>query len=147
MENSFQKAYEKTTNEDGSFDLKFSSKKSQCGGCVFTASLCLSMLFWMSASTVVAAVATAIIFFVAYNIQNVNEKITVKPNEGVIFGSYQLPFADVQKLGTMNSVGGSSAYVLAVSHGKQIKMSGYLGESLADAIADELKAASGKKWS
>lgn len=145
MKTSFQKAYERIENEDGSFDLKFDSKKSQCGGCVFAVSLCFSVLFWLYASNVVAAVATAIIFVVAYNIQNVNEKITVKPSEGVIFGSYQLPFADIQKIGTMNSVGGSS--VLAVSHGKQIKLSGYLGESLADAIADELKAASGKKWS
>lgn len=143
MENSFQKAYEKITKEDGSFDLKFSSKRAQCGGCLFIASLALSLLFWVNASNVFAIVATVIIFFATYNIQNITEKITVKPREGVIFSGNKLPFADVQKLGIMK---GSSAYVLAVSHGEQIKMSGYVGESLAEAIADEIKAASGKEW-
>ncbi|WP_313236801.1 hypothetical protein [Delftia acidovorans] len=124
--------------------MKFSSKRAQCGGCLFIASLALSLLFWVNASNVFAIVATVIIFFATYNIQNITEKITVKPREGVIFSGNQLPFADVQKLGIMK---GSSAYVLAVSHGEQIKMSGYVGESLAEAIADEIKAASGKEWS
>ncbi|MPT55028.1 MULTISPECIES: hypothetical protein [Delftia] len=146
MENSFQKAYEKITKEDESFDLKFSSKRIQCGGCLFIASLALSLLFWVNASNVFAIVATVIIFFATYNIQNITEKITVKPGEGVIFSGNQLPFADVQKLGIMKAVGGSSAYVIAVSHGEQIKMSGYVGESLAEAIADEIKVSSGKEW-
>ena len=76
--------------------------------------------------------------------------LLIKPKEGLIFGGKQLPFSEIQSIGTMNETTGriakGTAYVYANSHGQQIKVTSYVPLALADAISEEIKSSSGIEW-
>ena len=171
MESSFKKGYDKTVNADGSFVL---SLKGQRRGAAKTSGygvtyvcfflLCVMMAFTitnkMSFGGSVAAylLTTALIacstWFVFYSVfKNLNTKNTslqVKPSEGIVFEGKQLPFRDIQSIGvthqtTANNLDGN-AQVYAVTHGTNVSLTGWLPLALADAIAGEIKGASGIQW-
>ena len=174
MESSFKKGYDKTVNADGSINLSFKSEKigahsgSGFAGIILMAMVPVScavtfpvVFIFSDASSRREAFPTGATFLWIvcalglwvwgvrkYNIKKA--KFVIKPNEGVIFGGKQLPFSEIQSIGTINETTGrnakGTAYVYANSHGQQIKITGYVPLPLADALAEEIKNSSGHSW-
>lgn len=174
MESSFKKGYDRTVNADSSVQLSFKSEKigahSGSGfagilvfamfpvSCVVTSpvlvpfydgrargnSLSLgALLFWVA-----CAIGLWVWGVRKFNISKTT--LLIKPKEGLIFGGKQLPFSEIQSIGTMNETTGrnakGTAYVYANSHGQQIKVTSYVPLALADAISEEIKSSSGIEW-
>jgi hypothetical protein len=168
MESSFKKSYQKTMNPDGSFELAFKSKRlnprTAAGvgmlivfamlpaSCAVT--LPVAMLFgtgrdFMSVPVWIAL--TLITFGIGcYMIANTSSKVVVVPNKGLVFKGKNLPFSDIQNIGTIHTpaLGNSkgSAYVYAESFGTQVNISKYITLSLADSLVAEIKESSGVVW-
>lgn len=121
MESSFKKSYQKTMNPDGSFELSFKSKRlnprTAAGvgmliafalipaSCAVT--LPVAMVFgtgrdfmsvpaWLGMSLVVYAIS-------CYMIANTSSKLVVVPNKGLVVKGKNLPFADIQNIGTIHT--------------------------------------------
>ena len=168
MESSFKKSYEKTMNPDGSYELSFKSKrlnpKSAAGvgllivfallpaSCAVT--LPVAMFFgtgrdfmsvpaWLGMTLVVYAIA-------CYLIANSSSELLVIPNKGLVIKGKNLPFSDIQNIGTIHlpALGNSkgSAYVYAETFGTQVNLSKYITLSLADSLVAEIKESSGVVW-
>lgn len=174
MESSFKKGYDKTVNADGSISLDFKSEKVGAhSGSGFAGILVFAMfpvscavtsplMFMLSDKSprreefqtgaiflwIICALALWIWGVRKYNIKKA--KFLIKPNEGLIFGGKQLPFSEIQSIGTVNETTSrnakGTAFVYANSHGQQIKMTGYVPLPLADALAVEIKSSSGIEW-
>ena len=174
MESSFKRGYDKTVNADGSINLSFKSEKigahsgANYAGMIILAMFPVScavtspLIFMLSDKAsmrdefptglmflwIICAAALWIWGVRKYNIKKA--KFVIKPNEGVIFGGKQLPFSEIQSIGTINETTGrnakGTAYVYANSHGQQIKITGYVPLPLADALAEEIKTSSGHNW-
>ena len=172
MESSFKKAYEKTTNSDGSIDLKFKAERI---GAHFGSGLgaVLVLLLFPASCAVTYPVASMFgeiggrntsntpifvwnvlafaLFIIAARMLNISRTtLTIKPKEGIVFNGKQLPFKDIQSIGTVHETTGNNpkgnAYVSAQSHGSEIKVTRYVRKDLADALAAEIRGASGKGW-
>ena len=171
MESSFKKAYDRTVNTDGSIDLKFTAQKIGAhSGAGFAGILVLAMLPVSCAVTLpvmyaltdqrsmrngfptgpvimwnIVAVALWIFIVRKYNFRK--SKLTIKPGEGLLFAEKQLPFKDIQSIGTSHETTGrnpkGNAYIYAQSHGKEIPLTGYVTKELADALASEITNAPG----
>lgn len=166
MESSFKKGYDRTVNADSSVQLSFKSEKigahSGSGfagiwvfamlpvSCAVTSPVLLplpnhplALFFWFA-----CAIALWIYGVRKFNIRKTT--LLIKPKEGLIFGGKQLPFSEIQNIGTMNETTGrnakGTAYVYANSHGQQIKVTSYVPLALADAISEEIKSSSGIEW-
>lgn len=168
MESNFKKSYQKTMNPDGSYELSFKSKRlnprSAAGvgllivfallpaSCAVT--LPVAMLFgsgrdfmsvpaWLGMSLTVYAIA-------CYLIANSSSKLLVIPNKGVVIKGKNLPFSDIQNIGTIHipALGNSkgSAYVYAETFGTQVNLSKFVTLSLADSLVAEIKESSGVVW-
>ena len=174
MESSFKKGYDKKVNADGSIKLNFKSEKIGAhSGSGIASILVVAMLpvscavtsplmipFYDKASAREAFPVGLMIFWNIcafglwiwgvrkYNIRK--SGITIKPNEGLVFGGKQLPFSEIQTIGTMNETTGrnakGTAYVYANAHGQQIKITQYVPLALAEAISQEIKENSGVAW-
>lgn len=168
MESSFKKTYEKKQNPDGSFDIIFQSSKLRGNPIGFyiawvmpsfyityklldgiTGSMAARMsggqafTLWVVLELLVLILPP---YFLVKLLQQ-DEVITVLPNQGIKFGERSLPFNDIQTLGT-STLGNQrkNCHVYAVSHGTNIKVSGNVTGDLAEAVANELRAASGSTW-
>lgn len=171
MESSFKKAYDRTVNADGTVDLKFTAQRIGAhSGAGFAGILVIAM--WPVSCAVTLPVVYALtdhrsmrnefqagpvimwnivavllwIFIVRkYNFRK--SKLTIRPNEGLLFAGKQLPFKDIQSVGTAHETTArnpkGNAYVYAQSHGKEIPLTGYVTKELADALASEIKNAPG----
>lgn len=173
MESSFTKGYDKKVAPDGSIELNFETLRfgahSGLGvilllvmlpaSCAVTSPVVIifndahaSRQSFQSGIMALWIVCTfALWFFSVYKLQRVQSVLKIKPAEGVIFLGSQLPFADIQAIGTYNETttnnAKGTAYVFANSHGRQIKLTKYMPLELAEAIANEIKQASGCTWS
>ena len=170
MESSFKKPYERIVNSDGSIDLKFKSERigahagSAAGmllmiigfplSCAVTAPLAMKLgnkptedasvlIIWNVLAVVVWALAIRWI-----NIRPAT--VTVLPNVGLKFKGKQLPFADIQTVGTVNETTNNNpkgtAYVCARSHGSEVRITRYVRRELAEALAQEIRSSSGVQW-
>lgn len=173
MESSFKKGYDRTVNADSSVQLSFKSEKIGAhSGSGFAGILVFAMLPVSCAVTSPVLLPFydgrakdplslgALFFWLAcafalwiYGVRKFNIRKTtllIKPKEGLIFGGKQLPFSEIQNIGTMNETTGrnakGTAYVYANSHGQQIKVTSYVPLALADAISEEIKSSSGIEW-
>ena len=168
MESSFKKGYDKTVNADGSFELSFKSRRLLPGAfgvilplVLFPMSCAVSfpLVGGMNAMernksfsetwTITSAIVLVTMFVLLYNffISNRN-RILVKPDIGISFDGKQLPFKDISSIGTnnLNVMKKGATVIYADTHGAQVKLSSCVTTELADAIAGEIKAASGMKW-
>ena len=161
MENSIQRAYEKTVAEDGTIELEFKCKRfgqgSAAGGFILA-------LLLLPASCAVTSVVPeniknadggALVIWIILSVAlwlgvlqfafKTSHTLTLKPQTGIIFEGMQLPFADISNIGTNSD--GSSAYIYVVSQGNEVRLGKYLKPALADAIVAEIKGVSGTTWS
>lgn len=169
MESSFKKGYDKKVNDDGSFELTFDSRRLlpaafavilpivlypvSCavsfplvGGMSSARADTLSLPTWNIVSIVVAIAILICIFKFFINSRN---RILVKPNIGISFSGKQLPFKDINSVGTLNLntlKSNGATVVYADTHGVQVKLSGCVKTELAEAIAQEIKGASSIAW-
>lgn len=168
MESSFKKGYDKTVNADGSFELSFKSRRLlpaafavilpiviypiSCavsfplvGGLSAARADTLSLPTWNIVSVVVAIAILVFLFkfFIA-----TRNRILVKPKIGISFGGKQLPFKDINLIGTMNlnPMKKGATFIYADTHGTQVKLSSCVAMELAEAVAEEIKGASGFTW-
>jgi hypothetical protein len=168
MESSFKKGYDKTVNADGSFDLTFKSKRFGAktaksfallgvfgllpASCAVTSPMVLAFSKSNNSTAVITwlIVAFALWFFIMNFAANLKTTILVKPNAGLVVNGKNLPFKEIDQIGTINYPGAESdkiaAFVYADTHGTQVKISKYITLSLAEAIAKEIKEASGVTW-
>ncbi len=168
MESSFKKGYDKTVNADGSFELTFKSKRFGAktaksfallgvfalfpASCAITSPMVLAFDKSNSNTGVVIwfFVAFALWFFVMHFTANLKTTILVKPNSGLVVNGKNLPFKEIDQIGTINYPGAESdkiaAFVYADTHGTQVKISKYITLSLAEAVVREIKEASGVVW-
>ena len=172
MESSFKKGYDKTINADGSIAILLQGKTK--GAATNTGLPLLYFVFFIPCAIVSFNLAEAmlsrnvslgtftivwvllsigswfVLFLIFNSLMTKKTNLLIKPNEGVIFDGKQLPFADIQMIGvnhqTTNSNLKGDAQVFATSHGNNINITGWLPLALADAIADEIKGASGIQW-
>jgi hypothetical protein len=168
MESSFKKGYDKKVNADGSFELSFQSRRLMpvafsvilplvlypvscavsfplVGGLSAARSDNLSLTTW---NVVSIMVAVAIVIFIFKCFISSRSQILVKPDIGISFNNKQLPFKDISSIGTinLNSMKKGASVIYADTHGTQVKLSSCVAEELAEAIAEEIKSASGIKW-
>lgn len=165
MESSFKKGYEKTINADGSFELKFPSKRfapmtsgaamllglfilfpASCAATFPVASMFVDIKNLAEGSLLTWNILAFIVYFLALHFfYNTKSKILVKPNSGVVFNGKQLPFKEIQSLGTIDHPNAQnkkgSAFVYADTHGTQVMLTKYISLSLAEAVEQEIKAA------
>lgn len=160
MESSFKKTYEKVSNTDGSFDLKFKSQRNGGSigfvvlgwfipGCWLAWKISDSIDRYSATVWVIAYLLVLVlpVVVIAYAFKR-EQTITVIPNQGLKFDGRSLPFDDVQTIGTQaKGQRKNNAYVLAVTHGTKVKLTSFVSESLAQALATEIKDASGTTWS
>lgn len=168
MESSFKKGYDKTVNADGSFELSFKSRRLlpgamavflpillypvSCaisfpfvGGMTAMRNDTLSAMTWNVTALIVALIIVVCVF--KFFISNKN-RILVKPNIGISFDGKQLPFKDISSIGTnnLNVMKKGATIVYADTHGTQVKLSSCITTELAEAVAEEIKGASGSTW-
>ena len=169
MESSFEKAFDKQVNPDGSIDLTFKTTRISVHSANAFSLIMLLILFPVSCAVTSPVMfmlydkqasrdgfqggailmwnlaAFLLCFFVARWYKEGKTTLTIKPHEGIIFEGKQLPFTDIQEVGTMhetilnNPIG--TSYVYAKSHGNQIKVTKYVPLSLAEAIVSEINKA------
>ncbi len=168
MESSFNKAFERTQNPDGSIELSANSKRlgvvstflilalvpTSCAPAFLVLSIVdtvnkrfMDQLGPLGAIILVASVIFT--FVLGYRaINNKRSSITIRPKDGLLFEGQQLPFTDVQKVGVLRNITprGEANYVIATSHGNEIKMTGVLPNSVAEAMAEQIRADSGLSW-
>ncbi len=169
MESSFKKGYDRTVNADSSINLTYKSEKIGAhSGSGFAGIIVFAMLPVSCAATLPLVYpfmdgknpGTLMIIWIfgsiglwflgvrKYNLRK--SKLVIKPNKGLIFEGKQLPFSEIQSIGTMNETTGNNAkgtaYVYANSHGQQIKVTSYVPLALADAISEDIKSSSGIEW-
>lgn len=176
MESNIKREYDKVTNADGSITLRFKSfvgpDMVAAPGCMsvgkylfaggfaflFVTALVFDGLLGVfgkdSKIALILAAACGILaaFFtgklVAKLWSNV-EEIVVFPNKGIRYGKTELSIADIKTIGvtTQSMSGKSPAYIFAKALGQEIKLSKYVPQALAEAIAQEIQRASGASWS
>ena len=105
----------------------------------------LSAMTWNVTTLIVALIIVVCVF--KFFISNRN-RILVKPNIGISFDGKQLPFKDISSIGTsnLNVMKKGSTVVYADTHGTQVKLSSCVATELAEAVAEEIKGASGLTW-
>ena len=169
MESSFKKGYDKTVNADGSFNLILNGKRSgaaQTSGLFITYGLVFLLLFFIGFNVLdrlTKSLPTFLFLWGAFTfgglflyhliLQAIFSKSTnmvVKPLEGLVFEGKQLPFKDIQFIGTNHQTTNTNlegnAQVFANSHGTKVVLTGWIPVATADAIAEEIKEASGITW-
>ena len=174
MESSFKKGYDKNVGADGSVEFKFQSERIGAHtGSGLGAVLVLAMFpvscavtspvlypFYdarardsLSMGAIFFWMACAAAFWV-WSVRKFNIRKTsflIKPNEGLIFSGKQLPFDDIQTIGTINETTArnvkGTAYVYANTNGTQVKITEYIPLELAEELAREIKNSSGRVWS
>lgn len=173
MESSFKKGYEKNVNADGSFELSFKSRRlGPQASASIGALLAFAVLGVSCAATYPVAsifsprsryssgveinmflwngLAAVLMFALLYLILYGKTSILVKPNIGLVVGGKNLPFKDINQIGTIDHPSAtnkkSAAFVYADTQGTQVQVSKYISRSLAEAIASEIKQASGITW-
>jgi hypothetical protein len=167
MESSFKKGYDKKVNADGSFELSFRSRRLLPGALavilplvLYPVSCAISFPFlggmkamrndtltattWNVASIIVAIIIVICLYNFFIKSRN---QIQVNPNIGISFNGKQLPFKDINSIGTVNTFNKKgAAFIYADTHGIQAKLSNHIPLELAEAIAEEIKGASGIAW-
>lgn len=168
MESSFKKGYDKTINADGSFELSFKSRRvspalgflltvfllpSSCavsyplvGGSFGNRAWQIDATTWMVVTFIVYCVSLA---FIINQFCFTRDQIVVRPNVGLVVSGKNLPFKEIDQIGTIDYVGASSnkaAFVYANTQGTQVKLSRQISLPLAEAVATEIRQASGLTW-
>lgn len=159
MENDFKPAYEKIKNPDGSVEYQFKSKRIgvQHGIAPFLLAL---IVLWPASCAVTSPVvmtagkggeagfivlwnllAIALLFFVLYKFNTVQDSVRVLPHQGLSFCGKSLPSEAIESIGTMVFSTGANptgtAYVYATSKGKQIQITKNMDSVLAASLKDE----------
>jgi len=163
MESSFKKAYDKTVAPDGSVTLSFQGQR--VGVNEATAFFMLLLVVGLPASCAITYpvatmfgdvlgnsnaprlwwifLAVAIWIVVGRLLAFKKGTVLIKPGEGIVFSGKNLPFRDIQTLGTINQMNSAApkgkAYVSARSHGNDVRITPYLNPDLAEAVADEIR--------
>lgn len=171
MESSFKKGYEKNVNADGSIELKYKAKRMSPAAMAGAGMVAILVLFPVSCAVTLPVASMfndhgqslgqtskglwttlAIILYIAilYFLVNTKSSLIIKPNQGLVFDGKQLPFSDMQNIGTINhpnaKVKAGAAFVYAGSHGNQIRLTKYIPLALAEAVSSEIKQSSGITW-
>jgi hypothetical protein len=104
-----------------------------------------SLITWNVVSLAVAVAIFVFIFTVFISNRN---QILVKPYIGISFKGKQLPFKDITSIGiiNLNSMKKGATLIYADTYGTQVKLSSCVNIELAEAIAEEIKGASGISW-
>lgn len=171
MESSFKKGYERTVNTDGSIELKYKAKRMSPAAMAGAGMAAILVLFPVSCAVTLPVASMfndhgqslgqtskglwttlAIILYIGilYFLVNTKGSLVIKPNQGLIFNGKQLPFSEIQNIGTIDhpnaKVKAGASFVYAGSHGTQIRVTKYVPLALAEAVAAEIKQSSGMGW-
>jgi hypothetical protein len=171
MESSFKKGYEKNVLPDGSVELNYKAKRISPSVMASAGVLAIFILFPASCAVTLPfaamfndanqslgqtskglwmTLALVLYIVILYFFVNTKATLTIKPNEGLLFLGKQLPFSEIQNMGTIDHPNARSkagaAFVYAESHGKQINITKYIPLSLAEAIEVEIKSVSHSVW-
>jgi hypothetical protein len=171
MESSFKKAYEKNVLPDGSIEINYKAKRMSPAAMAGAGMLAVLILFPASCAVTLPvaaifnssgeslgqtskglwfALAVLLYFPMLYFLLNAKGSLTIKPNQGLIFEGKNLPFSDVQNIGTIEhpnaKVKAGEAFVYAVSHGAKIRVTKYIPLALAATFVQEIKTGSGIDW-
>lgn len=171
MESSFKKGYDKKVNADGSFELSFKSRRLSPQASASIGALLIFVLYPASCAVTLPvagmflsprqdlgdvnkflwiALASTLFVFLLFLIVYGKTKILVKPNLGLVVDGKNLPYKEIKQVGTVNHPNATNkkgaAFVYADTHGTQVKLSKYIPLELAEAIAEEIKEASGIQW-
>lgn len=167
MESSFKKNYERTVQSDGTIEIVHDQVRIPPS--MGTAVMILMTIVLLPtscaiggafhgydarASNVPWTITTMIIyvilcFVVGRLLVKGKNHLLIKPNQGIVIHGKSLPFSDIQTIGTETLVNGNkkaNSYAYAESHGNRIPFTKHVSQSLAEAIATEVKASSGYKW-
>jgi hypothetical protein len=163
MKSSFKSTIEKNTMPDGSIELTF--KHSFLSATANATGAAGSFMFWvvlipscavtspliskmdMFSGLLVWTVLTwTLAWVIIKQLVKANGRIIIVPGEGLRWGRNQLPFSDIKEISssidravdTNVGVTQSSAYVFAVAHGQEIKITRYVPEHLASTLVDEI---------
>lgn len=168
MENTFGKAYEKKTNDDGTIELKFDVQRfgmhtSGFKRLIFTVPFWITScavtypfiptnrvrgggtevdyLYWLIASFIVC-------LLLVLKFRGAKDVITIKPGEGIKFLGNSLPYKDMGVIGVMTQTSGakSSAYVYAETNGIQAQITRHVTPELAKAVQKEIQSCSNVEW-
>jgi len=172
MQSSFAMAYERNINPDGSINLTYKAERfglhrgAGFVGLLFfivmvpVSCAVTSPLVWLapnnSAGPIMAfagwPISSMILFILAGKwFIKTKGHLTIKPNVGLTFEGKNLPYPEIDHIGTANETTAQnprgSAYVYATTKGQEMKITKYVSLQLAEAIQAEIKAASGTVWS
>jgi hypothetical protein len=167
MESSFAKGYEKQYGANGTLDISYKAERwgSHKGAGAFGILLLLVLVPASCAisSPILLLAKSEKIFFLAWpmasmlllyfaikRILKTTGTLKITPNVGLSFDGKDLPYQDIDDIGTANEIAAGNpsgtAYVYANTHGQQVKITRYVPLPLAEAIANEIRAASGTRW-
>ena len=159
MKNSFSKAYETKTLEDGSVEIAFKSQRFGFAGTsailflsllIGTPAGCMGVMSMRESNRTLGFIVMIVGFYIfLYFLFKSKTVITVKPNVGLTFSGKSLPFSDIKSLGVVTETGKNGktiAYVEAQSLGNSVRVSDYIKPELASAVAEEIRSASGRTW-
>jgi len=171
MQSSFTKGYEKEVQSDGSIVLKYKAKRMSPSAMAGAGMLAILILFPTSCAVTLPVAAMfndarqslgqtskglwltlAVLLYIVilYFLVNTKATLTVMPHKGLLFAGKQLPFSELQNIGTIDhpnaKLKAGAAFVYAESHGKQIAVTKYIPLSLAAAIVEDIKSGSGVAW-
>ncbi|WP_440532081.1 hypothetical protein [Variovorax sp. YR566] len=167
METSFAKGYEKQYGANGTVEISYKAERwgshKGAGAFGFLIFLILVPASCAVSSPILLLAKSEKLFFVAWplasmlllyfaikQILKTTGTLKITPNVGLSFDGKNLPYQDIDDLGTANETAASNpkgtAYVYANTHGQQVKITKYVPLHLAEAIANEIRAASGTRW-
>ena len=164
MKSNIDSQYLKTENPDGSISVHF--KSSLSGASLLTLIFFLSFLifvvlsmigagleslgvrintkgdFWTYVVLIGFGVAVVLSFYLhTYR----HDWITVLAKQGLKHKNKQIAFSDIKSIGTVKT-GGGLAYIHVEALGQKVKVSGYMDESVATAVNNEIQSISGINW-
>ncbi|MCY1243559.1 hypothetical protein D9M72_565780 [compost metagenome] len=95
-------------------------------------------------------ISMVLLYFAIKAILKTTGTLKILPDVGLSFDGKNLPYKDIDDIGTANEIAANNpkgtAYVYANTHGQQIQITKYVPLHLAEAIANEIRAASGTRW-
>ena len=167
MESSFKKTYERNVLSDGTIEITHKQVRIPPSAAtafflvatiiLLPTSCAITGAFWgyehkqsnagWSFATVVLYVV--LIFAISRLLGVGTNHLLIKPNIGVVINGKNLPYADIQTIGVNTIVNGNKkgdSYAYADSHGTKIPLTKHVSASLANAISEEVKNASGHSW-
>lgn len=159
MQNSFAKTYEKVVNEDGSVTItvkgrRYSAHNVQSAVAIFCVALPVALIFGVFAlleifqvrdGSMLFLIAAALWVAIVVKVAHKSALVKVIPNSGLIFDGNQVPFSDIDNIGTSllttSADAKGSSYVFVHTQGREVRVTPFLDDAQARAVCREIISA------